>query len=78
MKRKRSATTGRFIKTLRRNPTDQVAEARQLLRVALQQRINALNSAIAHWNPGLLGAMATLRKYKSDLRTAKIKLSRLS
>jgi hypothetical protein len=54
-----------------------VAEARRLQRIATQERINALNQAIAHWNPGLLGAMATLRKYKTDLRTAKAKLTRI-
>lgn len=61
----------------RRNPWNGVAEARQLQRIATQERINALNEAIKHWNPGLLGAMATLRKYKTDLRTAKIKLARI-
>ena len=45
--------------------------------IALQNHVRALENAIASWNPGLLGATATLSGYRQQLRTVRAKLSRL-
>lgn len=67
---------GNFVNgRLRRNP--QVAMARQQLINAHEAHIRALEDAIKHWNPGLLGAMATLQSYKQQLRSTRIKLARV-